>query len=172
MLRTITGLAALFVAVAMFNPTSANAQERVRAGALRCNVSGSVGMIVTSKQKLNCIFEPARGGPPDQYFGTIRRFGLDLGVTGGGQMVWAVFAASQPWPGALAGAYVGATAGASIAVGLGANALVGGSNSTFALQPLSVQGQVGLNIAVGVAELLLEYAPPPPPPPSVPPRRR
>jgi Protein of unknown function (DUF992) len=171
MLRTMTGLAAIAIAATIFNPSNADAQNRVKAGVLRCNVSGSVGMIVTSQQKLNCIFNPSRPGPDDQYFGTIRKFGLDLGITAGGEMVWAVFAPSAPVPGALSGAYVGATAAASIAVGLGANALVGGSNSTIALQPLSVQGQVGLNIAVGVAELQLEYAPPPPPP-SVPPRRR
>lgn len=171
MLRTITGLVAIAIAATLFNPSSADAQNRVKAGVLRCNVSGSVGMIITSKQKLNCIYDPSSPGPDDQYFGTIRRFGLDLGITAGGEMIWAVFAPSAPVPGALAGAYVGGQASASIAVGLGANVLVGGSNSTIALQPLSVQGQVGLNIAVGVAELLLEYAPPPPPP-SVPPRRR
>ena len=73
-------------------------------------------------------------------------------------------AASLPPPGTrrgfgtLAGVYSGATAEATIAVGLGANALVGGSNRTVALQPLSVTGQTGLNLAVGVASLELRPA--------------
>ena len=61
-------------------------------------------------------------------------------------------------PGMLAGTYVGATAEVSIAAGLGANVLVGGSNRSVALQPLSVQGQVGLNIAAGIGALELHLA--------------
>jgi hypothetical protein len=36
--------------------------------------------------------------------------------------------------------------------------LVGGSDRTVALQPVSVTGQTGLNLAVGVAELILRPA--------------
>ena len=98
-------------------------------------------------------------GLADQsYVGTISKFGLDVGATSSGQMVWAVFAGGSPTPGALAGNYVGATAEATVAVGLGANALVGGSNRTIALQPLSVTGQTGLNLAAGVASLDLRPA--------------
>ena len=72
-------------------------------------------------------------------------------------MVWAVYAPTNRQRGALSGTYAGAAAEASVIAGLGANALIGGSNRTIALQPFSVQGQVGLNIAAGVAGLDLNY---------------
>ncbi len=72
-------------------------------------------------------------------------------------MVWAVFTGTGGFgPGFLAGDYVGATAEATVAAGLGANVLIGGSGRTIALQPLSVSSQVGLNLAVGVANLRLQ----------------
>jgi len=70
-------------------------------------------------------------------------------VTTGGVMVWAVYAPTNRRRGALSGTYAGAAAEATLIAGLGANALVGGSDRTIALQPFSVQGQVGLNIAAG-----------------------
>jgi len=79
-------------------------------------------------------------------------------VTGKGVMAWAVFAPGKLKAGALAGHYVGASAEASVAVGLGANVLVGGSDKSIALQPLSVQAQTGLNLAAGVASLRLKKA--------------
>jgi hypothetical protein len=107
---------------------------------------------------LTCTFTNSRG-EGEVYVGSIRRFGLDLGATAGGQMVWAVFAPSGRYTrGALAGSYSGASAEASVAAGLGANVLVGGSNRSFALQPLSVQGQTGLNLAIGVVDLELHAA--------------
>ena len=87
--------------------------------------------------------------------GTITKYGLDLGLTGGGVMVWAVFTDTLAGPGFLAGDYIGASGEVSIAAGLGANVLLGGSNHTIALQPFSVSGQIGLNLAVGVAALHL-----------------
>jgi hypothetical protein len=57
--------------------------------------------------------------------------------------------------GALAGTYLGASAEATAGVGAGANLLIGGSDDTISLQPLSVQGQTGLNAALGVSELIL-----------------
>jgi hypothetical protein len=59
----------------------------------------------------------------------------------------------------LAGSYGGPTAEISVAAGLGANVLVGGSRRTVALQPLSVQGQVGLDIGAGISALELHPAP-------------
>jgi hypothetical protein len=73
-------------------------------------------------------------------------------------MVWGVFTETNRGPGFLAGDYVGASGEATIAAGLGANVLIGGSNRTVALQPVSVSGQVGLNLAVGVADLRLRPA--------------
>jgi Protein of unknown function (DUF992) len=134
------------------------AQDHIKAGTLVCDVSGGIGMIIGSQKGVQCQFNPDLPGPPELYIGTISKFGLDIGATSGGQMVWAVYAPSSRGPGILAGVYSGATAEATIAVGLGANALVGGSNRTVALQPLSVTGQTGLNLAAGVASLELRSA--------------
>jgi hypothetical protein len=85
-----------------------------------------------------------------------RPVGLDIGVTAGGILAWAVFMRTKrPARGALAGTYAGASGDIAIGVGAGANLLVGGSNNTVALQPLSVEGQVGLNLALGIAALTL-----------------
>ena len=134
---------------------STTAQDRVQAGTLVCNTSTELGVIVGSREALNCIFTPSVPGPIQAYSGTITKLGLDLGVTARGVIVWLVYAPTSLRAGELAGTYAGATAEATIGAGLGANVLVGGSNRTVALQPVSVQGQVGVNLAVGFAELQL-----------------
>ncbi len=106
---------------------------------------------------MNCLFTPSYPAPPEQYIGTLTKVGLDVGVTGGGQLVWAVQMSTTRRRGVLAGSYAGAAAEASAVIGLGANVLVGGNERSVALQPLSVQGQVGINIAAGVAEISLQY---------------
>jgi hypothetical protein len=131
------------------------AAQRVKAGLLTCDVSAGFGFIIGSSKSVFCTFAPDQGGPPEQYVGSINKFGLDIGVTAAGVMVWGVFTETTRGPGFLAGDYVGATAEATVAAGLGANVLIGGSNRTVALQPISVTGQVGLNLAVGVADLHL-----------------
>ncbi len=132
--------------------------QNVQAGTLVCDVSGGLGMIIGSQREMACTFTNSRG-ELEVYTGVIRRFGLDLGATTGAQMVWAVLAPSGQFArGALAGSYAGASADASVGAGLGANVLLGGSNRSIALQPLSLQGQAGLNVAVGVADLQLRAA--------------
>ena len=138
--------------------SGADAQGRVKAGTLVCDVSGGIGLIVASNKAVQCQFNPDMPGPPEMYYGSISKFGLDIGATTAGQMIWAVWAPSAYGHGVLAGVYTGATAEATVAVGLGANALIGGSNRTVALQPLSVTGQTGLNLAAGVASLELRSA--------------
>ena len=120
-------------------------------------MSAGIGLIVGSQRTVSCTFTPSTPGPIEYYTGTISKLGIDVGVTTGGVMVWAVYAPTNRPGGALAGTYAGAAAEASVIAGLGANALVGGNNRTIALQPFSVQGQVGLNIAAGVAGLSLNY---------------
>jgi hypothetical protein len=136
--------------------SSAQAQGRIRAGGLACNLSPTVGLIIGSRQRIDCTFRPSTGGRREYYSGTVGRLGLDLGVTGGGRMIWGVFArTSKLPPRTLAGTYVGASGDASFGVGGGANVLVGGSNRSISLQPLSLQGQVGVNLALGVARMTL-----------------
>jgi hypothetical protein len=155
MVRKLVWVAALALAAASTGPAAA---QRVKAGVLDCDVSGGWGWIIGSSKSVNCVFTPDRPGPSEAYVGTITKFGVDIGPTGRGAMVWAVYSPTAGGPAALAGDYAGATGEATIAVGLGANVLVGGSNRTVALQPLSVTGQVGFNLAVGVAELHLRPA--------------
>lgn len=159
MQRPLSAVAVLAVvaAVALPNPASAQA-NRTKVGTLSCDISGGIGLIITSKKDLTCMFTPSQPGPREVYVGSITKFGLDLGATAGGEMVWAVYAPSTRKFGALAGNYAGATAEATVGAGLGANVLVGGSDRTVALQPVSVQGQAGLNVAAGVAELQLRPA--------------
>ena len=136
----------------------ATAQQATQVGTLVCDVSGGLGMIIASHKQIQCIFNPSVPGARDAYVGTISKFGLDIGATTSGQIFWAVYAPTSLIFGALAGTYTGATAEATIAVGLGGNVLVGGSNRTIALQPLSVTGQTGLNLAAGVASIELRPA--------------
>jgi hypothetical protein len=152
-------LCAATLAILTTTTQSAVAQQGVKIGRLRCNVSGGLGLIITSTKEMACTFTSARGFR-EHYYGTIRKFGLDIGETDRGVLAWAVFAPSVgPKPGALAGEYAGVDASATIGVGLGANALVGGFGRSIALQPLSVQAQTGLALAGGVAELTLRPGP-------------
>jgi hypothetical protein len=145
--------AVLLLALAAATPAAA--QSRVQVGVLECRGVGAVSFVVGSVNEFGCVFRP-ESGPPHRYVATIRRYGVDLGVSGHTVLTWLVFAPSRHVGyGALSGTYVGPSAGAAIGVGLSANALVGGSNNAFGLQPLSVAGGTGLNVAAGIAGLEL-----------------
>jgi hypothetical protein len=134
--------------------TGASAASRI--GTLECDVAGSVGLIVGSNRGVTCRFIDQSGRPIETYAGNIAKLGLDIGVTQGARMVWAVVAdTTRVGRGALAGTYTGASADASVVVGGGVKALIGGSRNTISLQPVSVQGQTGVNVAVGVESMSL-----------------
>jgi hypothetical protein len=155
---------ATLAGVAVVGMAAAAQAQPARAGMLECNISGGVGFIITSSRALDCMFLPENGAPPEHYFGTVQRFGLDIGFTGPGKLAWGVFAPTSGFgPGSLAGSYGGVAAGATVIAGLGANVLVGGNSRTVSLQPLSVQGQTGLNVSAGVGAITLEYVPSAPP---------
>lgn len=128
----------------------------VKVGELTCNVSSGFGFIFGSSKDLHCTYRPS-GHPREHYIGTVKKFGVDIGYTEGGILVWGVFApTSDLAPGALSGTYAGATANATIGVGLGANVLVGGLKKSIALQPLSIEGNQGLNVAAGIGSITLK----------------
>ena len=156
MSRIFKALAAFTMVCALTAP--ATAQDRIAVGSLTCDVSAGIGVIIGSRREVACTFAPSRPGPVEFYSGYISKLGIDIGVTTGGVMVWLVFAPTSRRIGELAGTYVGASGEATVAVGVGANVLIGGSNRTVTLQPVSVTGQTGLNIAAGVAELDLRFA--------------
>ena len=134
----------------------ANAQQaNVQVGVLECRGGASVGFIVGSVTNLGCVLR-AGNRPDDFYVATIRKVGLDIGITQESALAWGVFApVARLGPGDLAGNYAGAQGSATLGVGVGGNVLVGGSNNSIALQPLSVQGQVGVSIAAGLESLEL-----------------
>ena len=139
-------------------PITADAQQpvtRVQVGVLECRGGASIGFIVGSVTNLGCVLR-IEGVPEDRYVATIQKVGLDLGITQETALAWGVFApVARLGPGDLAGTYAGAQGSASLGVGGGGNVLVGGSNNSIALQPLSLQGQVGINIAAGLESLEL-----------------
>ena len=151
-------LAGVAVTMLLASFTGAHAQQpiqRVQVGILECRGGASVGFVVGSVTNLGCVLR-AEGMPEDRYIATIRKVGLDLGITQESALAWAVYApVARLGPGDLSGSYAGAQGSATIGVGLGGNVLVGGSANSIALQPLSVQGQVGLNVAAGLESLEL-----------------
>lgn len=147
---------AIFAAVTLWLTQGALAQGTIEAGTLTCSGGEGMGLILGSKKSYDCSFAPSGRNTRETYRATITKIGLDIGITDKTVIVWTVFAAAQEMaPRALAGTYAGASADASVGVGGGAKVLVGGSKNSITLQPLSVQGQTGLNLAVGVAELTL-----------------
>lgn len=147
-------MAAVAAIVAAGVSGAAEAKTGVRIGTLECDVSGGVGLIVTSSKSMRCTLHRV-SGKKEFYTGVIRKYGLDIGVTGKAKMGWVVFAPGKIGRKSLLGTYVGASADASVAVGGGANVLVGGFNKTVTLQPVSAQLQTGLNVAAGVSTLEL-----------------
>jgi len=155
-MRLFGTLAAAVLAAAM--GTAGAEASTVRIGTLVCDVAGGTGFIVGSRKTLACDFRNAHG-PDEFYDGAITKIGVDAGFTSGTRVVWAVLAPStQVSPGALEGSYFGVSAEATPVIGVGANVLVGGFDSSINLQPVSVQGQVGLNVAAGVSGLRLRSA--------------
>jgi hypothetical protein len=135
--------------------TATAQQPLVQVGVLECRGAASIGFIVGSVTNLGCVLRVA-GLPEDRYVATIRKVGVDLGITQETALAWAVYApVAQLGPGDLSGDYAGAQGSATLGVGAGGNVLVGGSGNSISLQPLSLQGQVGLNVAAGLESLEL-----------------
>lgn len=159
-MRTIA-LAATVVILCGFI-SGAQAQDGgVELGVLDCAIGGGTGFIFGSSKDLSCTFTPANTTfAPEAYFGVVNKYGLDIGTTEKTEMRWVVLSPLENIyaPGALAGDYVGASAEVTAAVGAGANLLVGGSRRAFTLQPLSVQTQTGVNLAIGVSRFQLRSA--------------
>jgi len=158
--RNVTVVVALTLALSALAARPALADESkvaVRAGYLTCHVSSGWGFIFGSSRKMNCSYA-MQPGYTEYYTGSITKFGADIGYLSSSVVLWAVMAPSTNLgQGALAGHYGGATASAAIGVGGGANVLIGGFQNSIALQPVSIEGQNGLNVAAGVEELSLTF---------------
>jgi hypothetical protein len=131
--------------------------QTVKMGYLSCHVSSGWGIIFGSSRDLDCTYTP-NSGAPEHYKGEITKFGADIGYLQSGVIIWAVLAPSRiTVASALSGHYAGATASATLGVGAGVNILVGGMHSSITLQPISIEGNNGLNVAAGVATMNLHY---------------
>ncbi len=148
----------LSMAISASIATYANAENGVKAGFLKCDVAGSVSFVFGSSRDITCLYDAGSGKPIDHYTGTIKKYGIDIGYQSNGVMIWGVIAPTNDiGPGALAGDYGGVTADVALGYGVGANALIGGSKKSIALQPLSVEGIKGLNVAGGIGVLTLVH---------------
>jgi hypothetical protein len=157
MFRRFPVLAAFALIVVLAVPADAQSPAPwTQAGMLRCVVNPSIGFIIAGHQSMECRFTPNTQDPPQAYQGALNMIGLNIGISAGGVFGWAVLAPTAGIPaGALAGEYVGASGDIALGVGVGANVLVGGSGRSFALQPLSLEGSVAVDVALGVSALQL-----------------
>ena len=156
-LGMMASAAALIASFAAFAPVQA-APAGVKVGVLTCKVEPGWGYVIGSTKPLHCSYSPTRGRP-ERYIGDVQKVGVDIGYTDGATMVWAVIApSSDVGKDALEGNYAGATAGAAVGVGASVNVLVGGFDKSITLQPISVEGGTGVNLAAGVAAISLKQA--------------
>jgi Protein of unknown function (DUF992) len=160
MLRCCSTLAAVALSVMLAAPAEAQSPPKwTQVGMLSCKVNPSIGFIIAGHQSMECSFTQNGPNPPQAYQGALNMIGLNIGITAGGVFGWAVFAPTTGIPaGALAGEYVGASGDIGLGVGAGANVLLGGSGRTFALQPVSLEGSIAVDVALGVSALKLRPA--------------
>lgn len=161
MVGNLMALALLALGAMYASPASAQSPPpgTTSVGVLSCRMAPSIGLLFGSRQKMACRFQPSGPFPPQAYVGVMSTIGLDVGITAGGALAWGVFAPTAGLAyGALAGTYVGASGSVSLGVGVGANLLFGGTGRSIALQPLSVEGSVGINLSLGVSSLSLSFA--------------
>ena len=151
----LAGIAMGMLAGSLAGSNAQQPMQRLQVGVLECRGGASIGFIVGSVTNLGCVLR-VEGMPEDRYIATIRKVGIDIGITEESALAWGVWApVARLGPGDLSGNYAGADGSASVGVGAGGNVLVGGSNNSIALQPLSLQGQVGINVAAGLESLEL-----------------
>lgn len=156
MLKTSV-LAVALLSLAVAAPAKA-AESQVKSGVLTCNVDSGWGFVVGSSRNLRCVF--TGGNRVERYTGEIKKFGIDIGYLQSGVIIWGVVApTTNLGAGALAGEYGGITAGAAVGIGANANVLVGGSDKSISLQPLSIEGDKGINIAAGIGTISLILQP-------------
>ena len=153
---TCLALAALALAALFSAPSAAQSPNWTQIGMLSCKLNPSIGFIIAGHQTMECRFTQSGPFPPQAYEGALNTIGLDIGISAGGMLGWAVFAPTAgPPPGALAGEYIGVSGSVGLGLGVGANVLLGGSGRSFALQPVSLEGSVAINATLGVSGLQL-----------------
>ena len=153
-------VAALMFFVTM-NARTASAEMTTQTGMLTCQIASGFGYLIGSSRTVQCEYRPSVG-LKEHYSGTISKVGLDLGYLAPMFFAWAVIAPSSMGNGALAGKYYGGTVQAAAGIGAGVNVLIGGFEKSVSLQPVSIEGETGLYIGVGIAALNLKLDDRPP----------
>jgi hypothetical protein len=157
-IKTRSSIAAAALAISTLALAAPTHAAGVKAGTLTCDVDSGWGFIIASSRELKCTFSHGTAAPLEHYLGHIRKLGADIGYQSGGVIIWSVLApSSNVGQGALAGDYAGAAGSAAVGVGGGVNVLLGGFQDSITLQPLSIEGMTGLNVAAGVAQMSLEF---------------
>ena len=156
--RNAMRFAALSVAFAAFLPPVQQARaDASKIGTLECFVDAGGSYIVGASTDVSCVLYGRNDEALENYVGELKKYGVDIGFTEETLLAWDVFVATGKayTPGSLAGGFAGATANASIAFGLGASILIGGLSESFALQPVQIARQKGINIAIGITRMQL-----------------
>lgn len=152
-------MAAAALGALAFSASAFASPNGVKVGVLTCQVSSGWGYVLGSSKDIDCNYRPNQG-ESDHYTGSISKFGVDIGYTDHGVIVWDVVApTSDTRAGALEGGYAGATASATVGAGIGAHVLLGGFDKSIALQPVSFEGNTGLDVAAGIGAMRLKAAP-------------
>jgi len=159
MFKHLVALGLVGLATAFVSPAVAQQTPGTSVGRLNCTLAPSIGLIFGSRQRMACRYTPDGANWSEAYVGVMGTIGLDIGITAGGVMAWGVLApAGSIRRGGLAGTYGGASGSIGLGVGVGANLLFGGAGRSVALQPLAVEGTVGINVSLGVSSLTLTLA--------------
>lgn len=147
----------LLVTAAILPVQNVAAQTRTHVGELECFVAEGTGYIVGSDKDISCTLLDPNGEELEHYIGELKKYGIDIGFTRESILRWSVYVPKEkPYqPGTLAGNYTGASASAALAVGLGTSVLIGGLSENYALQPIKVNQQEGINIALGITRMEL-----------------
>ena len=88
---------ALVATLAM--PAAAQApQSWTQVGGLSCQVDPNVGFIVVGSQSMRCLFTPNAPQEREAYAGALNTVGLNVGISAGGVLGWAVFAPTTGLP--------------------------------------------------------------------------
>ncbi len=160
MLKPILNVFAFALLATVIAPAEAQTPAKwTQTGILNCKLNPSIGFIIAGHQTMECLFTQSPPNPPQAYDGALNMVGINIGISAGGALAWAVFAPTAGAPaGALAGEYIGASGDVGLGLGVGGNVLLGGSGRTIALQPVSVEGSVAVNVTLGVSALKLRPA--------------
>jgi hypothetical protein len=162
-MKILTATIAALVATTAF-AGGANAQALTKTkyyiGSLNCNVGGSVGLIFGSSKELSCVFVTVNG-TSENYQGSIKKFGIDIGFTKAAHVLWHVYSlGTDRGAGALAGQFAGGQESLAVGVSAGTTGLYGGRNNEIILESIAISDKKsGLNFADGIAEMSLAPAP-------------